>query len=171
LLILPSWLVGLFNPAHAYMERMSRTHRGGRRGRRQRGQPFPEAVVLGSGVHGARAATAKELRLIRAQSQEGQRLFEARLAAIEKRYSSLLQAKASELIGTGTTTMVTSAGEVQARILRFRWGADVLEITRPGGEGRSTLQRSHAREPAVLISFLAHALADVSIEGEPLLGA
>jgi hypothetical protein len=173
---IPSWLVGVFDPAHAYMERTSKARERGRPRlqRHERGQPsVSEAVLTGpSGTSdGLSEATADELRLFRAQSEDYERRWEARVAEIEVRYKSFLRTKAEELIAASVATLRLTTGDVQARIIRFRWGALVLEITRPGGMSRNRLSKPQARDVSVLATYLALALAEDHSAGELLVSA
>jgi hypothetical protein len=168
--------VGVFDPAHAYMERTSKARGHGRPSRQQheRGQPSAsEAVLVGpAGAPGApREATADELRLFRAQSEDVDRDWEARLSEIEVLYNSFLRAKAEELIATGVATLQLTTGDMRARIIRFRWGALVLEINRPGGMSRTRLSKPQARDVSVLATYLAIALAQDDSAGELFVGA
>jgi hypothetical protein len=173
--LIPSWLVGVFDPAHAYMERTSKARGRGRPSRQQHehgGPSASEAVLVGTaGAPDApREATADELRPFRAQSdsEDVDRRWEARLSEIEVLYSSFLRTKAEELIAAGVATLQLSRGEMRARIIRFRWGALVLEITRPGGTSRNRLSKPQARDVSVLATYLALALAQNQSAGELL---
>jgi hypothetical protein len=173
---IPSWLVGVFDPAHAYMERTNKASGRGRlsRQRHERGrQPASEAFLIGlpGAPGGPREATDDELRLFRAQSEDYERRWEARLSEIEVRYNSFLRNKAWELIVTRVATLRLTTGDMRARIIRFRWGALVLEITRPDGVSRNRLSKRQARDVSVLVTYLALALAQDQSAGESLVGA
>jgi len=170
---IPSWLVGVFDPAHAYMERTSKARGRPHRQRHGRGwQLASEAFLIGpaGAPGGPREATAEELRLFRAQSEDYERR-EARLSEIEVRYNSFLRTKARELIATSVATLRLTTGDIRARIIRFRWGALVLEITQPGGMSRNRLSKPQARDVSVLATYLALALAKDQSAGELLVGA
>jgi hypothetical protein len=173
---IPSWLVGVFDPAHAYMERTSKARGRGRPSRQQheRGRPSAsEAFLIGpAGAPGGPGeASADQLRLFRAESEDDDRRWEARLSEIGARYNSFLRTKAEELVATSVATLRLTTGDVRARIIRFRWGALVLEITRPGGMSRNRLSKRQARDVSVLATYLALALAQDHSEGELLVGA
>jgi hypothetical protein len=100
--------------------------------------------------------------------QRARRIRDHRLAATEsisRDQDHLLLAKASELERTGATQIVTPSGRVSARVTRFRWGDDVVEINRTRGGpqhgwsgGRLARSPRSARE-RTLAHYLAQALA------------
>jgi hypothetical protein len=176
--LIPSWLVGVFDPAHAYMERTSKARGRGRPSRQQqeRGRPSAgESVLVGPVAAPAapREAIADGLRLFRAQSdsEDVDRRWEARLSEIEVLYSSFLRTTAEELFASDVATLRLTSGDMRARIIRFRWGALVLEITRPGGTSRNRLSKRQARDVSVLATYLALALAQDQSAGELLVGS
>jgi hypothetical protein len=90
----------------------------------------------------------------------------ARVRDVENRHGEVLRRTAEDLMRVGTATLRTSAGDIQARIIRFRTEAVVLEIQYPGGwsQGRSSL--STVGETSV--HALTNALASTRPEAEPL---
>jgi hypothetical protein len=109
--------------------------------------------------------------LFRAQSEDYERHWEARVSEIEVRYNSFLRTTAGELIAASAATLPLTTGDMRARIIRFRWGALVLEITRPGGISRNRLSKPQARDVSVLATYLALALAQDQSAGELLVGS
>jgi hypothetical protein len=176
--LIPSWLVGVFDPAHAYIERSSKARGRGCPSRQQHESgrsSASEAVLVGpAGAPAApRKATADELRLLHApsDSEDVDGRWEARLSEIEVLYSSFLRTKTEELIATGVAMLQLSSGDMRARIIRFRWGALVLEITRPGGTSRNRLSKPQARDVSAVATYLALALAHDQSAGELLVGS
>lgn len=163
-------MIEIRNPSYAYMWRKS----GARRPRtrlpweRQRAS-FGGYAPIGS----ARASrdyrpSDEELQILRTQGEEAQQRFDARLSDVERRHGDLLRALAAEVTRTGAATVRTTSGDIEARIIRFRRGAVVLEIDFPGGCNRSqssmeTVERSAVRQ-------LASALASTRPDAEPLGG-
>jgi len=97
-----------------------------------------------------------------------QALLHHRLALVQSirdSQAALLRDTASELDRTRQAEIITASGEIRARITRFRWGDDVLELTRSQPVGRSgssmcRLRRSGGEaRTAALIDEIAHALA------------
>jgi hypothetical protein len=66
----------------------------------------------------------------------------------------------------GRATLQTTAGPIEARIIRFPRDAVVLEIHHPGGWGQSRTTQSAVGEQAV--HQLAAALVATRPEAEPL---
>lgn len=92
---------------------------------------------------------------------------EKRLAVtrrIARDQDELLRSKADQLERAGAVEVTTASGVISARITRFRWGDDVIEISRSHGEqcgwslGRLARSPSTARA-AALTRHLAAALA------------
>jgi hypothetical protein len=79
--------------------------------------------------------------------------------------AGLLGSTADTLEHVGSARLVTADGEIQARLTRFRWGDDVLEVARrrdglPCGRSMSVLARSpEARRTRVITFHLAASLA------------
>jgi hypothetical protein len=89
----------------------------------------------------------------------------ARISSIAAEQQELLHATAEDLERTGTAEISTADGKIAARLVRFRWGPDVLDIARthggrPAGWSLGTVPRSPASERTAAITFaLAQALA------------
>jgi hypothetical protein len=90
----------------------------------------------------------------------------ARFHDIERRHGELLSATAAELTRAGATTLRTTTGDIQARVIRFREEAVVLEIHYPGGRSQARLTQSTVGEASV--HELASALASARPDAEPL---
>jgi hypothetical protein len=71
----------------------------------------------------------------RAQTLRDHRL--ARIGSIAADQDELLSAKAEELVRMGATQIRTPTGAIAARLVRFRWGKDVIDISRSKEGGRS----------------------------------
>lgn len=99
----------------------------------------------------------------RAQALLNQRL--SRTQRLGQDQAGLLHAGADELERTGAVTLTTAEGEVRARVTRFRWGDDVIEVTRSRdgqlcGTSRGLLARtSQPARSAALARHLARELA------------
>jgi hypothetical protein len=154
---LPEPVIGLFFPAQRYIRRRRDEERAAMRRRYGLAEPEP-LPPEGDG----QAGPAEAMRAW-ADAARDHRL--ATIRSIERDQDELLRSKADELERTGTTELITGAGEIRARIIRFRWGADVIEITRSKGAeqcgwSRGGLPRSPAPGRADDISHhLAAALA------------
>jgi hypothetical protein len=91
----------------------------------------------------------------------------ARGKNIADEQGEMLRVLVDELERTGTTSLSTPAGEIGARITRFRWGDDVIEVTQSSeGEQHGWTCGRLARSPGqaratVLIRQLAQALASL----------
>jgi hypothetical protein len=164
---LPVWIVGIRDPAYAYMLRSSGVRRPRTRLRRPRAGPVSLGYApVGSGR--ARQPTTEETQDLRTQAAEAQRSFMTRFHDIERRHGELLRATAAELTRAGATTLRTTAGDIRARIIRFRKEAVVLEIHYPGGRSQAGLTQSTVGEASV--HQLASALASARPDAEPLSG-
>ena len=153
---LPEAAVGLFFPAQRYMQRRANEHRG--EFRKRVDLAVPERVEAGVDREAARQQLPERGRALR-----DHRL--ATIAAIESEQGELLRSAASKLQRTGQAQLTTAAGTISARITRFRWGDDVIEVTRSCSSGRCgwTLGRL-PRSPgpirdAEITNSLAQALA------------
>lgn len=169
---LPIWIVGIRDPAYAYMLRSSgvRRPRSGLRRRRGSGNVVVGYVPLSSaGSERARQPSDQEIHELRTQGAESNRRFMARFNDMEKRYGELLRATAAELMRTDAATLRTTAGDIQARIISFRNEAVVLEIHYPGG-GRSQARLSRSTVGEQSVHGLASAVAQARPDAEPLGG-
>jgi hypothetical protein len=103
-------------------------------------------------------ARAEVLRLEARQRREG------RLTDVTERFGAFLESKAAELAASGATVVRTTAGDLHARIVRFRWGNSVLQI-----DGlKARLGRSQEGDPTVLSHYLAVKFLDLDENAEPL---
>ena len=165
---LPIWIVGIRDPAYAYMLRSGGDYR--RRPRllhwRGGGHGFTGYAPLGA----ARAPkpTTEEIEHLQAQAAAEHRRYMARFHDIEKRHGKLLRTTAGALAASGTATLHTTAGDIQARIVRFREEAVVLEVEYPSGRSQSRSSEPTVAEAAV--HQLANALASIHPDAEPLGG-
>jgi hypothetical protein len=89
----------------------------------------------------------------------------AKIEEVSRDQVELLRRTADELEHTGAAEHITASGQISARITRFRWGDDVIEIIRNhgGGQrgwslGRLPRSRGPART-AALADHLTRALA------------
>jgi hypothetical protein len=153
---LPRFLLRLIDPAQVYFEqhRLDRP-RGGAPVHR-------EAVVFGPGVPGgSRPATADELAEMRLAATRHRADHEAAVADARQRWAAELERAATELRDTGTTQLRLGDRTVDARIVRFWRGDDVLHIvaTGPDERGESLTRISRGRGADVLLDYLARAAA------------
>ena len=155
---LPGPVIGVLFPAQRYMRRQRDEWLRERIQRPGPSQPEPATLADGGQAAPDEAAARSRARAAR----------EHRLAMIERiarDQEQLLRSKADELERVGAVELTTAAGEIRARIIRFRWGADVIEIASSRGAGRrgwnrSLLARSPAPDRAEQIRhLLAYALA------------
>jgi len=170
----PSMIVGLFDPAHAYMVRNSRQPKQ-RRAARTR---WPWHRSGGDGGYTGYALlmadgrlsqpTAEELAFLRArmqhQSENWEHEWDARLEAAEERYGDALEGVASELAARGVAAIGTPVGVVQARIIWFRRNAAVLEIDGPRAKSQARLSHAQARDASLLARYLMSFVAQLPPE-------
>jgi hypothetical protein len=160
----PVWIVAIRDPAYAYMLRSSGVRRPRAPLRRRRAA----RISIGYAPLGAPIPqpTHDEIQQLRSQADAANRVFMARVRDVENRHGEVVRRTAEDLMRVGTATLRTSAGDIQARIIRFRKEAVVLEIQYPGGwsQGRSSL--STVGETSV--HALTNALASTRPEAEPL---
>jgi hypothetical protein len=111
--------------------------------------------------------TDEEIAELQAQAEAGARLHIATVQEMEQRHGEVIRNTVAELMRAGSATLQTSAGPIEARIIRFPREAVVLEIHHPGGWGQSRTTQSGVGEQAV--HQLAAALASTRPEAEPLI--
>jgi hypothetical protein len=93
--------------------------------------------------------------------------------AIARDQNESLRAAANELERTGTVRIVTESGQISARIIRFRWGDDVVEITRSRGglhngfSGSRLARSTGSARGDILVRQLAAALAALEPPSAP----
>ena len=161
---MPVWIVAIRDPAYAYMLRSSGSCRPHARFRRRRTNRTPTGYApLGEPMP---QATPEELQTFRAQAEADTEVWLARLHDVENRHGELLRETAAVLTRGGAATLRTSAGNIRARIIRFRKEAVVLEILFPGGRIQSRSTAPLVRDQAV--HQLANALVAIRPEAEPL---
>lgn len=154
----PEWVIELAFPAQRYARRRRQEFIGERRRRHHLAQ-----AKQVSADEADRAGPDDESFRARAQAVRDHRL--ARISGIAIEQEELLRAKAEDLMRNGSAQIRTSDGEIAARIVRFRWGKDVIDISRSrGGQSAgwslSTVPRSPASaRMAAIASALAQALA------------
>lgn len=135
-------------------------------------------AVFGPGVPGgSRQMTEGELAPLRARVDERQAARDDSIARVQEQFGDALLAKAAELARNGVVTIGTTAGSVEARIVRFWRGNAVLEIevhvpsSCPRTAARRLLIGDHATNARVLAGYLARCVAglgpDVEIPGSP----
>jgi hypothetical protein len=108
----------------------------------------------------------EEIAELQAEAEAGARLYSATVQEMEQRHGEVIRNTVAELMRAGSATLQTSAGPIEARIIRFPREAVVLEIHHPGGWGQSRTTRSDVGEQAV--HQLAAALTSTRPEAEPL---
>jgi len=155
---LPDSIVGFIFPAQRYLRRQRQVRIRQFRQRHDPAEPKPPA-------DGMPLPNGPTLARIRQRQAAAERL--------EREQAELLRSTASELDRTTEAKIVTESGMIRAQIKRFRWGADVLEITHSSRTGRSgssrcVLQRSASQlRTKVLVSNLAMALAALEPRDPP----
>ena len=152
---LPRFVVRLFDPAQGYFDQQH--------GRRPRTLVHREAVVFGPGVPGgSRAPTADELAAMRQDAALHRADHEATLADVRERWAPELQRAADELLAKKTAQLRLGDRRIDARIVSFWRGDDVLHITADGpnesGESISRISRKQ-RSADVLLDYLTRAAA------------
>ncbi len=160
----PVWVVATRDPAYAYMLRSS----GFRRPRAplpwRRPKPFSQGYApIGTPV---RQPTDEEIAELQAQADADNRLYIATVEEMQQRHGEVIRNTVAELMRAGSATLRTSAGPIEARIIRFPRDAVVLEIHHPRGWGQTRTTQSGVGEHAV--HQLAAALASTRPEAEPL---
>jgi hypothetical protein len=156
----PQWIIELAFPAQRYARRRRQAFFDERRRRHHLAQP--QQVTADDADQ---ADPDDEFLRARAQSVRDRRL--ARISTIARDQEELLRAKAEELERTGAAEISTADGQVIARLIRFRWGKDVLDLSRslggqPADWSLGTVPRSPAPErTANITSQLAQAVAAV----------
>jgi hypothetical protein len=155
---LPQWAIHLALPAQRYARRRQQAYINERR----RQHPLAQPTRISENEARPPAADDESFQA-RTHKIRDHRL--ARISSIAAEQDELLHATAEDLERTGTTEISTAEGNIAARLIRFRWGPDSLDITRtreghPAGWSLSTVPRSPASaRTAAITSALAQALA------------
>jgi hypothetical protein len=161
---IPLWIIAIRDPAHAYMVRRSGNPRGRPHLRRHRAdRAYGGYAPLGAPMP---QPTPDQLQQLWLRADAAHRVFLARVRDMESRHGELLRRTVEELTRAGTATLRTSAGDIQARMVRFRKDAVVLEVDFPGGWSQSRASLSTVGEASV--HALTSALAQIRPEAEPL---
>jgi hypothetical protein len=149
---LPRFLIRVIDPASAYFDRQH--------GRQSRPPVYREAVVFGPGVPGgSRPATDDELAGMRQEAARHRADHEAAVAEARVRWAPELQRAADELLAKGTTRLHLGDRTVDARIVRFWHGDDVLHLITEGrGESIGRISRNQ-RSADVLLDHLSQEAA------------
>jgi hypothetical protein len=151
---LPRFLIRLIDPAQGYFDQQH-----GRR--RSRELVHREAVVFGPGVPGgSRAPTADELADLRRTAARHRADHEAAVADARVRWAVELRQAADELLAGGATRLRLGDRTIDARIVSFWRGDDVLHITETGpNEGAEAISRISQlqRTADVLLDHLTRA--------------
>lgn len=162
---LPVWVVAIRDPAYAYMLRSSgfRRPRGRLPWRRTKPVSMGGYAPIGTPV---RQPTVEEIAELRAQAEAGLRLQIENVRDVEQRHGEVISNTAAALMRDGSATLQTTAGPIEARIIRFPKEAVVLEIHHPGGWGQTRTTYSELGRQAV--RQLAEALVSTRPQAEPL---
>jgi hypothetical protein len=157
---LPEAAVGLFFPAQRYLQQRANEHR--REFRRRVDLAVPERVEPRHEREAARQQMPERGRALR-----NHRL--ATIAAIESEQGELLRSAAGKLERTGQAQLTTAPGMISARITRFRWGDDVIEVTHTCGNGRCgwSLGRLPRSPGPIRDAAITHSLAQALAALEP----
>jgi hypothetical protein len=110
--------------------------------------------------------TDEEIAEFQRQAEADAQLHIDNIRDVELRHGEVIRATVAELMRAGNATLQTTAGPIEARIIRFPRGAVVLEIDHPGGSGQSRTTEASVGEQAV--HQLAHALVSTGPKAEPL---
>ena len=171
---LPTWMIAIRDPAHAYMLLSSGVTRPRTQFPWHRKNGSFGYLALTSGSPGrVSQPTAEETQQLRAQmdqrraqSAETDRLFWARLNDVEQRFGELLEATAAELTRVGAATLRTTTGDIHARIICFPNDHLVVELVHPRGWSQG--MSSQARVAHDCVHALASTLAQAPPDTEPL---
>jgi hypothetical protein len=157
---LPEAAVGLFFPAQRYMQQRANEHRS--EFRKHVDLAVPERVEAGVDREAPRQQLPERGRALR-----DHRL--ATIAAVESEQRELLRSAAGNLERTGQAQLTTAAGTISARITRFRWGDDVIEVARSCNSGRCgwTLGRLPRSPGPIRDAEITHSLAQALAALEP----
>jgi hypothetical protein len=159
---LPIWIIAIRDPAYAYMLRTSGVRRPRTRLRRRASQRPMGYAPIGVAIA---PLTPDAKQVLRGHAEAENDAFIARTRDVEHRNDELLRTTPAALMSTGTATLRTSSGNIEARIIRFRKDAVVLEIHFPRGriQCRSTLDSVGNQA----FHQLANALASTRRNAEP----
>lgn len=132
---LPVWVIAIRDPAYAYMLRSSGVRRPRARLPWRRPKPFSQGYTRA----GTRLPqlTDEEIAEFQRQAEADARRYSASVDDVEQRHGEVIRATVAELTRAGSATLQTTAGPIEARIVRFPREAVVLEVHHPGGWGRS----------------------------------
>jgi hypothetical protein len=157
---LPEAVVGFFFPAQRYMRQRWGEHR--RELRRRFDLAVPERIELGDERQAAWMEMPERVRVLR-----DHRL--AVIQAVESGQDELLPSTAGTLERTGAAQLTTAAGMISARITRFRWGDDVIEVSDSCGSGRCgwALGRLPRSPGPIRDAEITHSLAQALAALEP----
>jgi hypothetical protein len=161
---LPAWVVAIRDPAYAYMLRSSGVRRPRATLPWRRPKPFSQGYALA----GTRLPqlSDEEIAEYRRQGEADARHFGASVENAEERHGDVIRTTVEELMRAGNAKLQTSAGPIEARIIRFPKEAVVLEINFPGGRIQNRTTYSEVGRQAV--HQLAAALVSTRPEAEPL---
>jgi hypothetical protein len=162
---LPVWVVAIRDPAYAYMLRSS----GSRRPRAPLPWRRPKPFSTGYALPGTRLPqlTDEEIAEYQRQAEADTRRYIASVDDVVVRHGEVIRTTVVELVRAGKATLQTSAGPIEARIIRFPKDAVVLEVNFPGGMIQSRTTQSEVGRQAV--HQLAEALVSTRPEAEPFL--
>lgn len=126
---LPTFLVGVVDPAQAYLQKRS----GRRPARRRSSTGAATYAPLTRADDGAVTAPASvpAAPVVPPDARTTEAHSRARTAALDRvlqDHRQLLDAVARRLDATGEAHLDTPSAEVRARVVRFRWGDSVLEV-------------------------------------------
>lgn len=124
--------------------------------------------MFGPGVPGgSRQMTEEELVPLRSRSAERRAARQDAVARVQERFGDVLLVKAAELASLGVVTIATTAGRVEARIVRFWRGDSVLDIkvhgpsSRQRGAARTLLTGGQVTDARVLAGYLTRSIANL----------
>lgn len=157
---LPSWLIGLLDPASRELERDRRRHG---RPHPRRGHAFRGGAVMGPGIPGgSRQATPKELATMSTQAGRLRGRYETTLAQVLAEHGEQLRSTARDLLADGRARVTVAAVTLDAELLTFWRGDRILRIertTRDRASAGSSLARFSRHDRPDSEELIAHYLA------------
>lgn len=121
--------------------------------------------------------TEEELAPLRSRADECQAARHDSIARVQEHFGDFLLVKAAHLADHGAVTIATTAGSVEAKIVRFWRGDSVLEIkvdvpsSRQREPARTLLIGGQVNDASVLAGYLIRSVADlgpdVEVQGGP----
>jgi hypothetical protein len=162
---LPSWLIGLFDPASREFERNHRRHG---RPRPRRAHTYRGGAVMGPGIPGgSRQATPEELATMSAQAERRRGHYDTVLAQVLAEHGEQLRSTARELLANGRASVTLAVVTLDVELLNFWRGDRIIRIERTthdrSSAGSSLTRFPRADQPdseEIIATYLASSLAN-----------